>query len=148
MLFGYIVVQQMERIRTYSELKTIPDFLGRFNYLKLNGIVGEMNLEVNRYLNQYFYHTPEWKNTRRQILIRDNGFDLGIEGRTIFGKPLVHHINPISVKDVVERDPGLFDLDNLILVSHETHNAIHYGNEELLIPDAFAERKPGDTLLW
>lgn len=134
--------------RTYSELISIPDFLGRFNYLKLDGTVGEMNEEVNRYLNQIFYHTPEWRKLRREILLRDGGCDLGIRDRTIVGRPIIHHLNPITVKDVIGRNEKIFDPENLITVSHDTHNAIHYGNEELLIPDKVNERVPGDTKLW
>lgn len=134
-------------MKTYSELILIPDFIGRFNYLKLNGRTGEMNEEVNRYLNQYFYRTPEWKKVRREVLIRDGGYDLGISDRMIVGRHLVHHIEPITKRDVLERSSKIFDLDNLILVSHETHNAIHYGSEDLLLKD-YVERKPGDTCPW
>lgn len=134
-------------MKTYSELIQIPDFIGRFNYLKLNGRAGEMNEEVNRYLNQYFYRTPEWKKVRREVLIRDGGYDLGIRDRLIVGRSLVHHIEPITKKDVLERTSKIFDLDNLILVSHDTHNAIHYGSEDLLLKD-YVERKPGDTCPW
>lgn len=143
----FIQATQM-KIKTYSELITIPDFLGRFNYLKLDGVVGEMNLEVNRYLNQNFYHTPEWRKLRREILLRDGGYDLGITDRPIVGRPIIHHLNPITVKDVIDRNPEVFDPDNLISVSHNTHNAIHYGDENLLIPDKAIERSPGDTKLW
>lgn len=135
-------------IRTYSEMMEIPDFLGRFNYLKLNGIVGEMNLDVNRYLNQYFYHTYEWRKLRSQIMIRDDGFDLGVPGYVISGRPIVHHINPITVEDVMKRNKCLFDPENLILVSHETHNGLHYGDESIVKAKEFPIRTPNDTCLW
>lgn len=134
-------------MRTYKELSSIPDFHGRFEYLKLDGVVGDMNLDVNRWLNQRFYHTAEWKRLRNSIIVRDGGFDLGVKGYSIFGRPIIHHIEPINLDDVLNRSPKLFDPDNLILVSHETHNAIHYGNESL-IPKTALERTPGDTKLW
>lgn len=134
-------------MKTYSELILIPDFKERYNYLKLDGVVGEMNLEVHRWLNQRFYHTPEWRRVRRDILIRDDGLDLAFDGRPIFGRPIVHHINPITIEDVLRMDSKLYDPENLILVSHETHNAIHYGNQGNLAADPVI-RKPGDTCLW
>lgn len=133
--------------KTYSEAIRIPDFVERFNYLKLNGTAGEMNEEVNRYLNQYFYHTPEWKSVRRQVLIRDDGYDLGHRDYLIAGRPVIHHITPITKQNVLDRDPIIFDLNNLILCSHETHNALHYGSANLLKTD-YVERKPGDTCPW
>lgn len=133
--------------KTYSEAIRIPDFVERFNYLKLNGTAGEMNEEVNRYLNQYFYHTPEWKSVRRQVLIRDDGYDLGHRDYLITGRPVIHHITPITKQNVLDRDPIIFDPDNLILCSHETHNALHYGSANLLKTD-YVERKPGDTCPW
>lgn len=133
--------------KTYREAIQIPDFFDRFNYLKLGGKAGELNEEVNRLLNQLFYHTPEWKRVRRDILMRDLGYDLAFEGRVIVGRPIVHHINPITKQNVLDRDPVIFDPDNLILCSHETHNSLHYGNSNLLTTD-YIERKPGDTKLW
>lgn len=133
--------------KTYSEAIRIPDFVERFNYLKLNGTAGEMNEEVNRYLNQYFYHTPEWKSARRQVLIRDDGYDLGHRDHLITGRSVIHHITPITKQNVLDRDPIIFDPDNLILCSHETHNALHYGSAILLKTD-YVERKPGDTCPW
>lgn len=141
------MVGKTNRMRTYRELIQIPDFFGRFNYLKLNGVTFEMNEEVNRALNQYFYHTPEWQKVRREVLIRDGGFDLGIKDRLIVGRPLVHHIEPLTKRDILDRSERVFDLDNLILVSHETHNAIHYGSEDLLTKD-YVARTPGDTCPW
>ncbi len=141
------MVGKTNRMKTYEELIQIPDFFGRFNYLKLNGITCEMNEEVNRALNQYFYQTPEWRKVRREVLLRDGGFDLGIKDRLIVGRALVHHINPLSKRDILDRSEAVFDLNNLILVSHETHNAIHYGSEDLLTRD-YVERTPGDTCPW
>lgn len=135
-------------IRTYSDLVKIPDFFGRFEYLKLNGAIGELNQEVNRYLNQMFYRSSEWKSLRRQILLRDNGCDLGVTDLPILGRPLIHHLNPITVEDVVKGHSCIFDPENLISVSHETHNAIHYGNAEMLKSNEVVIRKPGDTKLW
>ena len=135
-------------IRTYSELIAIPDFLGRFEYLKLNGLPCELNEEVNRYLNQIFYRSPEWRKLRREILLRDNGCDLAIDDMPIPDRPLIHHLNPITVKDVTERAYCIFDPENLVSVSHRTHNAIHYGNIDSLPTFEFVQRKPNDTKLW
>lgn len=134
-------------MKTYTELLTIPDYHSRLAYLSLPGNVGELNEEVNRYLNQRFYRTPEWKNIRKTVIVRDNGFDLACEGVEIFGYPVVHHINPVTVEDVINRSPKLFDLENLVLVSKETHNLIHYGVKRLE-EQTYEERKPGDTKLW
>lgn len=134
-------------MKTYSELITYPDYISRFNYLKLNGQAFDMNLEVHRWLNQRFYHTPEWKQARNAVIIRDGGFDLACPDRPIMGRPIIHHLNPITKDDVINRNPIIFDPENLILVSHTTHNAIHYGDENLLIKDPVV-RAPGDTCLW
>lgn len=135
------------KIRTYSELITIPTFEGRFQYLKLNGRVGETTFGSKRYLNQILYKTSEWLNLRDKIIIRDNGCDLGIIGRELEGKILVHHINPITIEDVLVGDRKVFDPENLISASHITHEAIHYGNEDLLIKDPI-ERYKNDTCPW
>ena len=135
-------------IRTYSELITIPDFLGRFEYLKLNGLTCELNEEANRYLNQIFYRSPEWRKLRREILLRDNGCDLAVDDMPIPDRPLIHHLNPITVKDVTGRAPCIFDPENLVSVSHRTHNAIHYGSVDSLPSFEFVERRPNDTKLW
>ena len=136
-------------MKTYREMMKIPDYNGRLEYLKLHGKGFEINENVNRYLHQYLYHTAEWRKVRREVLIRDGGFDLGVRGIPIEGRHLVHHIEPLTVDDVISRSPKVFDLDNLILVSHETHNAIHYGtNPKNPILTDYVERKPGDTKLW
>lgn len=126
---------------------SIDDFYDRFDYLKLYGIVGEQTFGSNRYLNQTLYHSPLWKQARYKVLIRDDGFDLGHEDFPIRGKIYVHHINPITVDDVLSENPIVFDLDNLISVSHYTHEAIHFGDEKLL-PSLPVDRFPGDTKLW
>lgn len=134
--------------KTYSDLIAIPTFIERYRYLRLGGKAGEITFGNERYLNQILYKSPEWKSLRRKILIRDNGCDLGIEGYTIHGVPLIHHINPITVEDIYNRDEKVFDEENLITVSRRTHNAIHYGDEELLLVDEIIERRPNDTCPW
>ena len=134
-------------IRTYSELSKLKTFEDRFQYLRLDGIVGEETFGFDRYLNQILYQSDEWKRRRIDIIIRDNGCDLGCEGFEVHGKILIHHINPITVDDIVNRNPKVFDPENLILTSHNTHQAIHYGNEDLLIL-APIERSKNDTCPW
>lgn len=135
-------------MKHYNELLKINDFNGRFDYLKMKGIVADRTFGGHRYLNQMLYNCQEWKTVRRQIIIRDNGCDLGIQDRPIFGKIIVHHINPITIDDVLKRNPCVFDPENLICCSHNTHEAIHYGNESTLISDEVIIRKPNDTCLW
>lgn len=135
-------------IRTYSELITIPTFIDRFRYLQLGGKVGAETFGYDRYLNQILYRTGEWKRFRNKIIVRDNGCDLACEGYDIVGqKILVHHINPITVEDVLRRDPKVFDPENTISTILNTHNAIHYGDEDLLLTEPI-ERKPYDTCPW
>ena len=134
-------------LRTYSELSKLKTFEDRFRYLRLDGIVGEETFGFDRYLNQILYQSDEWKRCRRDIIIRDNGCDLGCEGFEVHGRILIHHINPITVDDIVNRNPKVFDPENLILTSHNTHQAIHYGNEDLLIR-APVERSKNDTCPW
>ena len=134
-------------IRTYSELIRIPTFKERFDYLKLNGQVGSSTFGLDRYLNQYFYQDKYWKRIRRDVIIRDYGCDLGIEDRLIGDFIVVHHINPISIDDIVNREPWILDPEFLICAGDRTHKAIHYGDENLLIKDHI-ERRPGDTKLW
>lgn len=134
--------------RTYSELIKLKTFEERFDYLKLNGTVGKDTFGFDRYMNQLLYHnSKEWKAVRRKVIVRDNGCDLGVEGYDILGKILVHHLNPITIDDIKNRSPTIFDLNNLICVSHNTHNAIHYGDENLLVK-APIERKLNDTCPW
>ena len=134
-------------IRTYSELSKLSTFKERFDYLKLNGKVGEDTFGHSRFLNQDFYSSPEWRRARRNIIVRDNGCDMGLEGYSIQGRIYVHHINPITVDDILERRPCLFDPENLICVSSMTHEAITYGIEDMLPTDPVI-RRPNDTCPW
>ena len=120
-------------IRTYSELIRLPTFEERFRYLQLSGSVGKETFGFDRYINQNFYRSAAWKRVRDQVIIRDNGCDLGIEDRIIYGKILIHHMNPISDKDILNLTDILLNPEYLICVTHDTHNAIHYGDENLLI---------------
>lgn len=133
--------------RSYSELIKIKDFYDRFDYLKLDGRVGDMTFGGNRMLNQILYQSPRWKSTRREIILRDNGCDLAHEEYSIPGAVYIHHINPITVDDILQDHESVFDPDNLICVSFKTHNAIHYGNDNL-VPRGITERKRNDTCLW
>lgn len=135
------------RIKTYSELITIPNFLDRFRYLKLDGRVGVGTFDHDRYLNQTLYKSLEWRRLRRDVILRDNGCDLAHEDYEIYGKIIIHHINPITVEDIVERSRKVFDLENVISCSLLTHNAIHYGDENLLMRGPI-ERLPNDTCPW
>ena len=134
-------------IRTYSELITIPTFEERFEYLQLKGSVGKDTFGYDRYLNQVLYRSPEWKRLRNQIIIRDGGRDLACDGYDIYGKVLIHHLNPITVEDVLARSRKVFDPDNLVCVSHNTHNAIHYGDVDLLVTGPIIRTK-NDTCPW
>lgn len=134
-------------IKSYSVVILLPTLEERFKYLKLSGKVGAETFGYDRYLNQVLYHDPEWKRIRNDVIIRDNGCDLGVEGHEIHGRILVHHINPITIEDVKLRRYCVFDLNNLICTSHDTHNAIHYGDANLL-PKNPIERKPNDTCPW
>ena len=134
-------------IRTYSELITIPTFEERFEYLQLKGSVGKDTFGYDRYLNQVLYRSPEWKRLRNQIIIRDDGCDLACDGYDVYGKVLIHHLNPITVEDVLARSRKVFDPDNLVCVSHSTHNAIHYGDVDLLVTGPIIRTK-NDTCPW
>jgi len=137
----------MTVIRRYSELIQFDSFYDRFEYLKLGAGVGDVTFGFDRWINQEFYHSKQWRDVRRLVIIRDNGYDLGVYGHEIQGSPLIHHINPISVPDFVDGADWILDPDFLISTSHDTHNAIHYGDRSLLrVP--FKERTPGDTKLW
>lgn len=133
--------------RSYHELSQLKTFEERFEYLKLSARIGEETFGTERFLNQYFYGTPEWRALRQNALIRDRGCDLGIEDHPIGGRIEVHHINPITAEDIKNRDPCLLDLENVICVSSNTHKAIHYGDASLLPHDPI-ERKPNDTCPW
>lgn len=134
-------------MRTYSELSKLKTFKERFEYLKLDGLIGEETFGWDRYLNQVFYKSPEWKSTRDKVIVRDNGRDLGVEGYDIFGKIIIHHMNPMSLSDIANRNPDIFNPEYLICVSHETHNAIHYGDVNQLNLGPI-ERTVNDTCPW
>ena len=134
-------------IRTYSELIKIPTFKDRFEYLQLDGKVGEETFGFDRYLNQIFYKSPEWKAVRDFVIIRDQGCDLAMEGHEIFGRILVHHMNPIRIEDIVNRSKYLIDPEYLICTIKNTHDAIHYGDGSLLITGPI-ERTKNDTCPW
>lgn len=133
--------------RSYSEMLSYDTYEARFNYLKLNGKVAGETFGSNRYLNQILYKDPEWRSTRDKIILRDGGCDLGIPGREIYGPISVHHINPITVEDVINRNPKVFDHDNLICTADLTHKAIHYSDESILITDPIVRTK-NDTCPW
>lgn len=134
-------------IKTYSELIRLPTFEDRFEYLKLKGSVGKDTFGHDRYLNQVFYSSTEWRRLRDEIIIRDNGCDLGVEGREIGGKVYIHHLNPLGVNDILTHSEYLMNPEYLICTSFETHNAIHYGDINLLPRDPI-ERKRNDTCPW
>ena len=137
----------MTSIKTYSELITLPTFEERYRYLRLKGRVGEDTFGFDRYLNQVLYHSKEWKDVRDYVIIRDNGCDLAMEGYEIPGKVLIHHMNPITAKDIERRSDFLLNPEYLITTVLSTHNAIHYGDENLL-PRLPMERSMHDTCPW
>lgn len=134
-------------IRTYQELRRLETFEERFDYLKLNGFVGRSTFGFDRYLNQRFYTSKEWRDVRHYVIARDLGCDLGIEGFEINLRALIHHMNPIVPDDIVHKNDDILNPDYLITTCHNTHNAIHYGDKDLL-PKPFVERSMGDTKLW
>lgn len=135
--------------RSYTELKDILGYEDRFRYLRLDGSVGHDTFGYDRYLNQTLYKSPEWRRVRGLVLTRDNGCDLAHEDYPIPNgyRILIHHINPITINDILDRNPKVFDLNNLIVVTHRTHEAIHYGDESLL-PQQPIVRSPNDTCPW
>ena len=128
-------------IKTYSELILLPTFEERFEYLRLDGKVGEDTFGFDRYLNQLFYQSQEWKKIRDYVIIRDNACDLGVEGYDIYSKVLIHHMNPITARDIEKRTDLLLDPEYLISTTHNTHNAIHYGDENLFIKSTILRTK-------
>ena len=134
-------------MRTYSELSTLRTFEERFEYLRLDGIVGNETFGFDRYLNQNFYHSKEWKHIRNEVIIRDNGCDLGCEDYEIIGRVIIHHMNPIGMNDIIHASDFLLNPEYLISTTHDTHNAIHYGDKELLSTPLIV-RTPGDTCPW
>lgn len=135
------------KTRRYSELRRLRTFEERFDYLSLKGVVGESTFGFDRWLNQQFYRSREWRDARTFVIARDNGCDLGIPSYDIFHNPLVHHMNPLTANDIQHGESWIIDPEFLITVSHKTHNAIHYGDESLL-PQKPIVRRPGDTKLW
>ena len=134
-------------IRTYSELILLPTFEERFKYLQLNGRVGDNTFGFDRYINQNFYRSAEWKRIRDLVIMRDNGCDLALEGYEIYGRILIHHMNPITVKDVELSTEYLMNPEYLICVTHNTHNAIHYGDEKFINKGPVVRTK-NDTCPW
>lgn len=134
-------------LRTFRELQHLETFEERFDYLSLRASVGASTFAGERYLNQAFYASREWKQARDIVIVRDGGFDLGIPGREVRAHIIVHHMNPITIEDIERGNPDILDPDLLITTCHDTHNAIHYGDRRRL-KQPYVERKPGDTLLW
>ncbi len=133
--------------RSFSELSKLKTFEERYQYLRLDGVVGEDTFGFDRYLNQTFYRSQRWKRVRDQVIVRDNGCDLGIEGHEIYGKVLIHHMNPITIRDIENESDFLLNPEYLICVTHNTHNAIHYGDEGLLMKGPI-ERTKNDMCPW
>lgn len=134
-------------MKTYSELVSFTTLEERYNYLRTGSLVGDATFGGSRWLNQKLYTSPEWKEFRREIVIRDDGCDLALEGYEISGKIIIHHLNPITKEQILNRDRSIFDPENVVCVSFDTHNAIHYGDESL-IPHVPIERTPNDTIPW
>ena len=143
-----MIPMSMNKIRTYSELITLPTYKERFNYLKLDSLVGKETFGYDRYINQQLYQrNPRWKKARDKVIIRDNGCDLGVEGFEIFGKIIVHHMNPITIDDILNDRDWIYDPEYLICTVQNTHNAIHYGDENLLVTGPIVRTK-NDTCPW
>lgn len=134
-------------IRRYAELYRLHTFEDRFDYLKIPGTVAVDTFGFDRYLNQAFYRSREWRHIRADVIARDLGCDLGIEGHEIYDRLLIHHMNPITIEDIEDGNPDILDPEYLITTCHATHNAIHYGDKSLL-RQPHVERRPGDTKLW
>lgn len=134
-------------IRTYSQLKSYNTFEERFEYLKLSGAVGQATFGFERYMNQQFYRSKQWRDIRHVVIARDEANDLGIPGYEIFDRPIVHHMNPMMPDDLIHGEEDILNPEYLITVTHLTHNAIHYGDGSQLAKP-LVERRPGDTRLW
>lgn len=135
------------KCKTYSELIALPTFEERYQYLKLDGVVGKETFGFKRWVNQEFYHSDLWLSFRDEIIVRDDGCDLGVPGYSIYGPVLIHHLNPITYEDILQQNPCVFDPENVICTKLSTHNAIHYGDESLLIQPP-VERSRNDTCPW
>ena len=140
--------QQSNLPKTYSEMSSLFSFEERFNYLKLHGQVGIDTFGFDRYMNQDFYRSVEWKRVRDVVIARDNGCDLGVPNNPIYGKVFIHHINPISPSDIKFSKEKLLDPENLVCISMETHNALHYGDDSILNKNKIVNRTPNDTCPW
>jgi hypothetical protein len=134
-------------IKTYAELLQYHSFEDRYNYLRLRSSVGRSTFGFDRYLNQRFYTSAEWRHVRNYVIARDNGCDLGVEDHAILDRIYIHHMNPMTVEDIEQGNEDILNPELLISVSHTTHNAIHFGDENLL-RKPLVERRPGDTKLW
>ncbi len=137
----------MEKIKCYSELRKLKSLEDRYDYLRLNSVVGESTFGYDRYLNQVLYRSPKWKAARDKVIIRDNGCDLGVPDFEIYSSITIHHMNAITIEDIEDERPEVFDPEYLICTSDITHKAIHYGNKNLL-PKAMISRKRNDTSPW
>ncbi len=139
-------------MRTYSELIKIPSFEERFEYLRLDASIGAVTFGFDRYLNQIFYQSSAWKEIRRKIILRDSNeygvLDLAHPDHPILGQVVIHHLNPIAIKDIIDKRSYILDPDFLVATCKDTHNAIHYGDARLLPKDTIVERKPNDTCPW
>lgn len=135
------------KIRMYSELTRIEEFEDRYKYLALHGSVGDATFGFDRYINQMFYTSTQWRQTRHYVIVRDNGCDLGVEGHEIYDRIYIHHMNPLTPEAIRHGDEAILDPEFLISTTHQTHNAIHYGDISLL-PRPVIARRPGDTKLW
>lgn len=134
-------------LRAYSDLSTLETFEERYEYLALRGEVGVATFGYDRWMNQNFYRSSEWRHKRNYVISRDLGCDLGVEGHEIHDRIIIHHMNPLQTKSLIHGDPDILDIEYLISVTHRTHNAIHYGDSSLL-QKKFVARGPGDTKLW
>lgn len=138
---------KVRKMKTYSELKTLSTYNERLKYLKLDGKVGADTFGLDRYLNQVFYRSAEWRRIRDMVIVRDNGCDLGIPELPIYGKIIIHHMNPLTVEDILDDDPAcVMNPEYLVCVSHSTHNSIHYGDDSLL--QEYVPRRANDTAPW
>lgn len=140
-------IMTMTLIRTYSELTKFETFDERFEYLKLGGGVGRSTFGFDRHINQMFYTSKEWKDLRQYVIFRDNGCDLGVNGYEIYLAPLIHHMNPMNVNDILHKEDSILDPEFLITTTHNTHNDIHYGVKKAY-PKVVSKRTPKDTKLW
>lgn len=147
LVMSHYRLQMSSMIRTYSELRRLSTFDERYQYLRLKGEVAYSTFGFDRYINQKFYTSSQWRHVRGYVVTRDDGCDLGIEGYEIHSRLVIHHMNPMKVDDIAHGDPSIIDPEFLITTTHKTHNAIHYGDERLL-PRPLVDRRPGDTKLW